>query len=201
MARRLSLLVGLFLVACSSLGSPTPAVDDAESSIKNYPQWTRANPEPLKIPNQLWVMCALPPPDQQARLTSPHSDHFSNVYVNAVGVEAMAQAEQRRFPVGSVIVKEKLLEAAANAPEALGIMIKRAAGFNPSGDDWEYLYWTPTAGLQRDAEAARQCQACHTGVDITPELEDHLPPERGATEAAFRARDSVFTTLTGSPTP
>jgi hypothetical protein len=77
----------------------------------------------------------------------------------------MMQVENPVFPVGSIIVKEKLLQADSPQPEALGMMIKREEGFNPAGGDWEYVYWTADSVTQ--GEALAHCQECHLGQTET----------------------------------
>lgn len=43
------------------------------------------------------------------------------------------------FPAGSIIVREKLLNATAPAPDMLAVMVKRSKGFSPKSNDWEFL--------------------------------------------------------------
>jgi hypothetical protein len=76
---------------------------------------------------------------------SPHLHKYISVFVNPVGREQMMTKQTPEFPVGSMIVKEKLATADSTTPELLTAMIKRAPGYNPEGGDWEYLVLDGTA--------------------------------------------------------
>jgi hypothetical protein len=65
------------------------------------------------------------------------------------------------FPKGSVIVREKLLQATDQAPELLTVMVKREKGFNPAGGDWEFLVMNGAATKIQSRETVGSCQACH----------------------------------------
>ena len=195
---QLGLLFVLLLTACTSLnGAQTTTSDSLETARSDYRRWARVNPEPLKIPDWLAAMCKLPPPDQQARLDSPHSDEYSNVYVNPTGTSAMSLAGDRVFPAGTIIVKEKLLKVDDKLAEALGLMIKHEKGYNPEGDDWEYAYWQTGGTIQRGIEAAQHCQACHIGTTISPDMEAYY--RQSGEWVSRKARDSVFSGFTVSP--
>jgi alpha-glucuronidase len=92
---------------------------------------------------------------------SEHAERYTQVYVSDQGAATIIQDRERTFPVGSMIVKEKLINADDTTPVALGIMIKREAGFNPAGDDWEYAYWEQAGGVTRGTAQLEHCQACH----------------------------------------
>ena len=65
------------------------------------------------------------------------------------------------FPVGSMIVKEKLLRKDAGAPELLTAMIKREPGYNPASGDWEYVVLDgPGRSIEGRGKLAN-CQSCH----------------------------------------
>src|SRR5215471_17959109 len=74
-----------------------------KSQIANYKSWTVVNPQPAKMSPQVAQMCA------NVATPYPHGGHkYLRVYVNDVGRDAMFQAKNPRFPVGTIIVKEKL---------------------------------------------------------------------------------------------
>src|SRR5690349_17896824 len=85
---------------------------DLANEIANFHSWTKVNPEPIRISSKVAMLCA--PPRFEWTDPAKHSIHRRNyitVYVNETGRAAMA-AEVPKFPVGSIIVKEKL-----NLPE------------------------------------------------------------------------------------
>jgi len=73
----------------------------------------------------------------------------------------MLVKKERKFPFGSIIVREKLLHPKA-APELLAVMIKREAGFNPKAGDWEFLILTGDAAKVKSREKTGGCLECHS---------------------------------------
>jgi hypothetical protein len=77
----------------------------------------------------------------------------------------------RTFPEGSIIVKEKWtqdLEPNDNVDgvhlNGLGIMVKRAQGFDDEGGNWEYLYMDTSGTITREQKQLEHCRACHMSV-------------------------------------
>lgn len=133
--------------------------------IDGYRAWTKVNPQPVHIAPKLSIACAIltAPPTDDSR--NPHTEKLITVYVNEVGRQAMLTELKPKFPVGSVIVKEKLPEQSetdrVSEPELLTVMIKREHGFNPKVGDWEFMA-TNGAGTKVDARGRLEsCQACH----------------------------------------
>lgn len=172
-ASKLFLLVLLALGVCSSL------VDGAKSRaetlrdktaglaggeiINGYRQWTRVNPTPDVFASQIAIQCAAPPSPTQVKMeaANPHRDKYVVVYVNELGQHAMMQEKTPRFPLGSIIVKEKLPAKDSTTPELLTVMMKRESGYNPQGGDWEYMA-LDGAGKEVQARGRLEsCQACH----------------------------------------
>ena len=66
------------------------------------------------------------------------------------------------LPPGSMIVREKLSRSsAATTPDLLAVMIKRAKGFNPMANDWEFLVVTGDGRKIERREKTGACQECH----------------------------------------
>jgi hypothetical protein len=83
------------------------------------------------------------------------------VFVNPVGREQMMTKTTPEFPIGSMIVKEKLGTADSTTPEVLTAMIKRGPGYNPDGGDWEYLVLDGTASKIVERGKLARCSECH----------------------------------------
>ena len=67
-----------------------------------------------------------------------------------------------QFPVGTVIVKEKLARVDSNSPELMTVMVRHAKGYNPENGDWEYLV-VGGKGTRIDAQGKlATCQSCHS---------------------------------------
>jgi len=163
-ANRIALVAAslLIIVSCTSAPQSPTSIDKV---IAEYKNWTPLMSVPKGVSGSLYTLCRAPMQDEDAFLASPHVSHFINVRVNDVALATMKQETKPEtkmvFPVGSVIVKEKLVEKADAKPEALGIMIKREKGFNPDGGDWEYVYWKKTGEIFRGPEQTKHCQTCH----------------------------------------
>ena len=65
------------------------------------------------------------------------------------------------LPAGSMIVREKLSSSSATQPDLLAVMIKRAKGFNPVANDWEFLVVTGDGKQIERREKTGACQECH----------------------------------------
>lgn len=72
----------------------------------------------------------------------------------------MLTREYAKFPIGSVLVRGKLLTPEASKPEVLVVMIKREPGFNRKANDWEFV--TVSGDLKRiEREKKGKCLKCH----------------------------------------
>ena len=130
--------------------------------IRDYKTWTRVHATPLLLPAPLDALCRMPTPKDSVETSSnPHRRKYFTVYVNEIGRQAMMSEMKPAFPVGSIIVKEKLLAIDSALPELLTVMVKREKGFNRESGDWEYLV---VNGEQTEIEGRGKlanCQSCH----------------------------------------
>lgn len=86
---------------------------------------------------------------------------YGVVYVNELAREAMMGAREPRFPVGSIIVREKLSTPESTEPQLLSIMIKREKGYDRAGGDWEFIVADNPEGKLRRLEKKINCLSCH----------------------------------------
>lgn len=138
----------------NAIKMPSPASD-----IAGYKSWARVNRAPVLGDAAAMLDCAAPTALRKPR--GPHKDKYINVYVNEIGKAAMTMERFPKFPPGSMIVKEKLATADATAPELLTAMIKRAAGYNAAGGDWEYMVLSGDAKSIQAQGKLETCMACH----------------------------------------
>jgi Cytochrome P460 len=91
----------------------------------------------------------------------PHDDasDLGIVYVNDEGRKAMTA--QSRFPVGSIVVREKPAKDKDAKPELLAVMIKRERGFNPAGGDWLFVTTNGEMTKLKSKQKTGECLACH----------------------------------------
>src|ERR1051325_8401801 len=88
--------------------------------------------------------------------------YFGVIYANDPAREPLANEGRTKFPAGSMIVREKLARADDAQPELVAVMIKRAAGFNPSGGDWEFLVVDGGLTKVRERQKKGSCLQCHS---------------------------------------
>jgi hypothetical protein len=115
------------------------------------------------------------------------SDHvagvktFGFVYANEAARAALkASPSAPKFPAGSAIVRETRAQAEGGPPLLLVAMVKRAAGFNPKGGDWEFLSIDPGLKKVEARQKKGSCLDCH---------------------ASQRERDFVFPATLPTPAP
>jgi hypothetical protein len=70
-------------------------------------------------------------------------------------------AEKPKFPVGSIIVREKFLRKEDPKPELLATMIKRRPGFSRATNDWEYVVLDGEGIKVRNRQKKGECNDCH----------------------------------------
>jgi hypothetical protein len=88
-------------------------------------------------------------------------DSFGVVYVNSLAREFVNAAPYVQFPLGAIIVREKLAKADDARPQLLAVMIKRTRGFNPSGNDWEFLMLNGATNKILERQKEGSCLDCH----------------------------------------
>ncbi len=98
--------------------------------------------------------------------SNPKSHEFASsslgvVYVNAVARHALMNEKKPQFPVGSVIVREKLSSADAAAADVMVVMVKRERGFNRKANDWEFLMIDGGLSKIIHREKTGSCRDCH----------------------------------------
>ena len=103
-----------------------------------------------------------PAPSEHSRERKSHTtgpSTYGVVYANELARAAFTSGA--KFPAGSVIVREKLSKPGDARPQLLAVMVKRAAGFNPAGGDWEFL--TVDGGLTKVTGRQKKgsCLDCH----------------------------------------
>jgi len=147
-------VLGYAAVTYSSPNAP----DGDLANLAQYRQWTLVNPTPQLMEPVAANLCARAIGREEG---SPHLHKYISVFVNSVGREQMMTKQNPKYPVGSMIVKEKLATAESTTPELLTAMIKREAGYNPDGGDWEYLVLDGTASEIVERGKLTRCSSCH----------------------------------------
>jgi hypothetical protein len=109
---------------------------------------------------------ALPPPApvKEDKPAKHGSGSVGVVWVNPVGQSTMALERPIRFPVGSIIVREKFLHKDDAKPELLAVMVKHEKGFSRASGDWEYLLLDDSGSRVKSRQKKGSCNDCHSQV-------------------------------------
>ena len=106
----------------------------------------------------------LPPAPAPQKNKATHGDgstSFGVIYGNPLAHEAASAEPPIRYPLGSILVREKLAKADDAQPQLLVVMIKRARGFNPAANDWEFLTVNGTITKIKERQKRGSCLNCH----------------------------------------
>jgi hypothetical protein len=103
-----------------------------------------------------------PSPARSSQQTEGHLTTLGFAYANEAGRGAFRQ-QPFVFPVGSIIVQERLLTP-ASVPDRLVVMVKHERDFNRKADGWEFLTVTgdTTKVIKREKEG--NCLSCHASA-------------------------------------
>jgi hypothetical protein len=83
------------------------------------------------------------------------------VYVNELARKAYSASPAQPFPIGSILVREKLIRSNSEKPQVLTVMIKREKGFNTEGGDWSFLAMDGAATKVLKRKKKGDCLECH----------------------------------------
>jgi len=168
----------LAMLSCAVVSRSSPSVPEPDlASLANYRQWTLVNPTPQLMEPASAISCAIMPGRQEP---SPHLNKYISVFVNSVGREQMMIKRSPKFPIGSMIVKEKLGSPDSTKPEVLTAMIKRGPGYNPENGDWEYLVLDGAASKIVERGKLTRCSGCHRLYGQSDFVTRTYLPEKGA---------------------
>ena len=105
-----------------------------------------------------------PPHTRSPKDDGRHATTLGFGYVNEIGRRGFKR-EPFSFPVGTVIVRERLLTA-ASAPDRLVVMIKRERRFNRKANGWEFLAFSGDGMKILNREKDGKCLKCHASAAL-----------------------------------
>jgi hypothetical protein len=91
---------------------------------------------------------------------TPHGEHWIHVFVSPSGTNAIT-AGLGMYPEGTLILKQKFLDAAGTKTEFYTGMRKRERGYNPDLGDWEFFTLDSTGYTVTARGKIESCMDCH----------------------------------------
>jgi hypothetical protein len=113
------------------------------------------------MPDLRHVESAAKPKKKSADSHENEAASYGLIYVNEVARHALLNEKKPQFPVGSIIVREKLAKEGDTAPQLLVALVKHERGFNAKANDWEFLVLDGKASVIQRREKTGSCQTCH----------------------------------------
>ena len=125
-------------------------------------EMARVTPKPYRVNWAGSLLCKRP----NSISHSPHGEHWIHVFVSPSGTNAMATGKGT-YPFGTVILKQKFLDAGGTNTDFYTGMRKREAGYNPEHGDWEF-FTLDRGGLTVTARGKiESCMDCHLKYKAT----------------------------------
>ena len=103
-----------------------------------------------------------PPPTRSRKDDGRHAATLGFGYVNEIGRRGF-EREPFTFPVGTIIVRERLLTATSH-PDRLVVMIKQEKRFNRKANGWEFLTVSGDGTKILKREKDGKCLKCHASA-------------------------------------
>jgi hypothetical protein len=131
------------------------------NEIRHYRKMFRVNDQPMDMVEQTRVMCAPP-----SLMYGPHYDPGVVYYINEIARKGVVTyPDDKLFPVGSIIVKEKQERRTEDSVQIITVMKKIRTG--NSEDSWEYKMYDVRTWAEIDATTPgpttnrSTCLECH----------------------------------------
>jgi len=158
------LVLAVNLVFAVAIHAGTPELESKAIASDYKTRLKLITPQPVAVNMTFLIGCrgfTAAEVAQAKKEFGPHSNAYLSIYMN----DAAAQAQRdkaRTYPVGSVIVKQKIFNT-HGAANGVGGMIKRAPGYDSEHGDWEYFYFEDLAKIETGKIA--NCVNCHAGAE------------------------------------
>lgn len=156
---------GAALAVCAVLrADPHPRLADFEE-LRDYSSWQEVTDGPHKVLPRTWSLCVAPPPPgwelpHPGAVEPQGKERYIRVFASSHAAPLMRDSRVERYPEGSAVAKVKLAEGSSE-PVAVAFMVKRGAGSNPEGRDWEFLLFEGKPLSLTARGALSTCQDCH----------------------------------------
>ena len=159
----LSVCLAVIVVARVQGNQEQESVADrlSTSQVRDYRTMFRVNEKPMDMVETTKIMCAAP-----STVYGPHYDPGVVYYINEIARQGLVRYPGRkRFPVGSIIVKEKQERRTDDSVDIITVMKKVQPG--TTEDSWEYKMYDTKKWTEIDPSSQKlgpirtTCIDCH----------------------------------------
>jgi hypothetical protein len=162
----IAFLVGTLFHGRTAVDTPPPRRTE-DTNLTTHVQRVRGEMKRVtrriyEVPAPDPTMCAMP----LALRRGPHTNHWVHVFVSKNARKPMESGEGE-YPVGSVILKQKFLDAKGKRTEFFTGMRKRSPGYSPEVGDWEFFTLDATGKKVTTQGKIGSCMNCHRGYAET----------------------------------
>ena len=142
--------------------------------LRDYASWEEVTSGPHEVLPEISAQCAPafsfePDPPHPGAVEAQGKDRYIRVFASSHTASLMREPRVESYPEGSVVAKVKLIEGSSE-PTGIAFMVKREAGYNPEGRDWEYLVFEGKPLKLSARGALSTCQGCHAEQTYTDGL-------------------------------
>ncbi len=127
---------------------------------RNRAQCERVTADPIDIVPIALIDCREPTPIREKNSSNPHRQASIHVYANSIAVAPLWDPYEK-FPVGSILLKEKFDVEKMDTATLYTGMIKREAGYFPYCGDWEFFTLDGAIAQVTSRGKTESCAACH----------------------------------------
>lgn len=160
---------------------PVWSAEKDEKSIAaeiKFETLVRITPRPMRLRPDVRALCAPPNAKNDHGILVKDRDAIAHVFVSPDAVDSMLKRDAVTFPVGSVVLKQKLeADKGQNVILYTG-MLKRGQGYNPDCGDWEFFTLSADGKTVTSQGRLESCMACHKDYARSDYLTKQYPIER-----------------------
>jgi hypothetical protein len=132
--------------------------------MRHREKMVRVTQEPHRVAWEGVTLCQRP----NVIPHTPHGEHWIHVFVSPGGADALTTGKGA-YPEGTVILKQKLLDAKGTKTDFYTGMRKRERGYNSELGDWEFFMLDAgghTVTARGRIESSMDCHAKYKATDF-----------------------------------
>ena len=138
----------------------------------------RVTGRPTRLKPSVQTLCLPPVAKFDHGNLVPQVAAVAHIYASPDAIEVMIKRDSTSFPVGSVILKQKLDATNTQTVVLYTGMLKREKGYSPDCGDWEFFTLSGDARIVTSRGRLESCMACHKEYSRSDFVTKEYPIER-----------------------